>query len=107
MTKLGFGMMLVALVAMPQTIRPGEMTQAKVWVQDTPLPVRLVNGVGDQGTPIAVRSARQPWEYETVRIAASQDVASVLNPRGAAGWEVAGVISTPDAGTTLILKRPN
>ena len=106
MTKIGLVTMLVAFVALPQTIRPGEMTQAKVWVQDTPLPVRLVAGPGDNATSLAVRAARQEWEYETVRIPARGDAAAILNGRGAAGWDVAAVVSASADGTTLLLKRP-
>ncbi len=104
MTKFARAAMVLASAAALQTSRPGEMTQAKVWVQGTPLPVCLVTRDGEEA-PMAVRSARQEWEYETVRIA-GQEGTTVLNRHGAAGWEAVAVVSTAADGTTLLLKRP-
>jgi hypothetical protein len=115
-----------ATIAALQTAQPGQMTQARVWVQnrggsealpvdlresnlDKPLRVHVMNGEfgsGDVAMPLQVRTARQNWEYETLAIPAGKDVAPLLNARGAAGWEAVGTVSVTEATTTILLKRP-
>src|SRR5262249_21622468 len=97
----------------PQTAYPGQMTQARVWVQnrgeseavpvdvralrrDKPIRVHVVNGdsgLGGGSNPVQVRGTRQVWEYETVVVPQRTDVAAVLNTRGGAGWEAVGLLS--------------
>jgi len=109
-----------------QTAQPGQMTQARVWIQnrggheavpvdlreinvDGPLRVHVMNGefgAGDVSKPLTVRTLRQTWDYETVSIAAGKDVAGVLNARGAAGWEAVGTLSATVETITILLKRP-
>jgi hypothetical protein len=115
-------------IAALQTAQPGQMTQARIWVEnrgrneavpvdlrdvnlDKPLRVYVLNGEsgpGDATAPLQVRTARQNWEYDTVAVAAGKDVAAALNARGAAGWEAVGTVSVTDerAATTILLKRP-
>jgi len=87
-----------AMLAAPQqtTAYPGQMTEARVWVQNRPdhgeaIPVRLesasrelpplrVHVVNAQNTPvfddpIRVRLVPQTWEYQSVVVPANQDVA--------------------------------
>jgi hypothetical protein len=106
--------------------RPGQITQAKVWVENrgrseaipvilqdvtTPMPL----GVQVIGTPtvaiapasiVQARLVRQPWEYRTVIVPPGQDVASVLSNAGADGWETSGVQWPNPSGNLIVLKRP-
>src|SRR5437867_10109259 len=76
--------------AAPDQIRPGEMTEAKVWIQnrtradavpvnlsvadiETPLRVLVSNAEANPHTvrvsgPVRTQTMRQEWEYETVVI---------------------------------------
>jgi hypothetical protein len=114
--------------AAPDQTRPGEMTQGKVWIQnsgraeavpvelrganlDAPLRVQAMNG---EANPQAVRVTssvraqllKQEWEYDVVVIAASARAAQILKPLGLAGWETTGVAWMAGEQTTLLLKRP-
>jgi hypothetical protein len=114
------------IIAAPsQTAQPGQMTQARVWVQnrgrseavpvevrevnlDAPLKVNIINGESQypQANPVAVREIRKTWEYETITLATTDDVAAVLNKQGQTGWETTGIAFVKADGTTLLLKRP-
>jgi hypothetical protein len=115
---------LVSLLAL-QTLQPGQMTQARVWVQnkgkaeavpvdlrevnlDVPLNVHVVNGL--PGTPVTApvltRQTRQTWEYETIVIPAGANAAALLNREGNGGWETTGIAFADADGTALLLKRP-
>ena len=117
-----------AMIAAPgQTVRPGEMTQARVWVQNrdpqesipvslqeasrdlAPLRVRVVNmqTSSQVDEPVRTRPVPQPWMYRTVVIPAGSPVLNELNQLGADGWETSGIqFADPDGGTALLLKRP-
>ena len=106
--------------------RPGQIGQAKVWIENrghaeavpvilqdvmTPTPI----GVQVIGTPtvtiapanvVQARLARQQWEYRTVTLQAGQDPAAALSGPGADGWETTGVQLTAPAGNVIVLKRP-
>jgi hypothetical protein len=117
---------IVADRAAAQTAYPGQMTQARVWVQnrgsdeavpvdvrdvslEKPLMVHVVNGeplFGEGTTPVQIRAARQPWEYQRVEVSQRADVAAVLNASGAAGWEVVATLSATPEGTSFLMKRP-
>jgi hypothetical protein len=107
-----------------QTAQPGQMTQARVWVQnhgraeavpvevrevnlDAPLKVQIINGEPQypQVSPVQVREIRKTWEYDTVTLAPADDAAAVLNRRGQNGWETTGIAFVKPDGTTLLLKR--
>jgi hypothetical protein len=116
-----------ALVAAPgQTVRPGQMTEARVWVQnrgstealpvdvrevniDRPIRVQVMNGMsGEQWaiqSPVNVRVARPLWEYKSIMVDSGADPVMALNVEGAAGWETTGVVATGNGKTTLLLKR--
>ena len=106
--------------------RPGQISQAKVWVENrgrneavpvilqevmTPTPL----GVQVIGTPtvtiapattVQARLVRQQWEYRTINTPSGPDVAGVLSAAGADGWETTGVVLSSQAGSPIVLKRP-
>jgi hypothetical protein len=108
------------------TQQPGQMTQARVWIEnrsgseavpvdlrdvnlDHPLRVQIVNGELQYALthPLPVRPVRPAWEYQTITFApGAADMAPRLNPLGADGWETTGITSATAQGTTLLLKRP-
>jgi hypothetical protein len=115
-----------AILAAPQ-VRPGEMTQARVWVENRgsaeavptiiesmsvdarPLRVQVI------GTPavalipstvVQARLARQAWEHRLLTIPAGQDLAVALSKTDADGWEAVGFQMTPQGSTAVLLKRP-
>src|SRR5437667_12310811 len=86
-----------AIVAAPeQTLTPGQMTQAKVWVQNrganeavpidlresnlaNPLRVEVINGApGRTANAVAVRVVHELWQYESVLVKPDQDPAAAL-----------------------------
>ena len=107
------------------TARPGQMTEAHVWVQnrgrseavpvelrdvnlDAPLKVHIINGEPQysQSTgPVQVREIRRVWDYETITVKATEDMAARLNTRGAIGWETTGIWSVNADVTSILLKR--
>jgi hypothetical protein len=114
-----------AMTAAPgQTQQPGQMTQAKVHVEnrgrneaipvdlrdanlDNPLRVRIVNGDPSMGPPLTVRVVPPTWEYKAVPIAAGDDMAAALQTDGSSGWETTGITYADSRGATVILlKRP-
>jgi len=119
-----------AMLAAPgqATLRPGEMTQARVWVQNrapheavpvslqdasstmAPLRVRVVTQTAPNADePLRVTASRQQWSYRTIVMPAGSPVLSQdLTAAGRDGWEVTGVtFGAPDGGIALLLKRPN
>ena len=119
-----------AMLAAPQqtTLYPGQMTDARVWIQNRPergeaIPVMLesasrnlpplrVHVVNSQNAlvfdePIRARLVPQTWDYQSVVVAASQDVARRVNELGIAGWETTGVaFVAADGARTILMKRP-
>jgi hypothetical protein len=111
-----------------QTVRPGEMTEAKVWIQnrrpteaipvdlraanmEAPLRVQVANGDTNPHSvrvtgPIRVQLLKQEWDYDTLVITAGTSAAQALKSPGLAGWETTGVAWTAGEQTTLLLKRP-
>jgi len=115
---------LIALAAIGalQTAQPGQMTQARVWVEnhgrseavpvdirdinlEKPMRVHVLNGEGGADV-LPVRPVRQYWDYELAVVPAGRDLAAVLNARGAAGWEAVGTTRVTAESTTILLKRP-
>jgi hypothetical protein len=125
-----------ALVAAPgQTVRPGQMTEARVWVQnrgssealpvdvrevnvDRPIRVQVVNGMPYEqmapnpvnvrvagADPVNVRVVRTVWEYKSIMVDSGADPVTALNGEGAAGWETTGIVATGQGKMTLLLKR--
>ena len=113
------------LAAPGQTAQPGQMTQAKVWIQnrgrseaipvelremnlDGPLKVQVVNAepAYPSTNPVPVREVRHVWDYESIAVKSTEDLATRLNARGATGWETTGIWSVNAEGTsTVLLKR--
>jgi hypothetical protein len=119
-----------AMLAAPQTTQttqtPGQMTEARVTVQnrgrgeavpislqdvslETPLRVRVINGQTAPGTdePVSVRIVRSPvvWQYQTVAVKADDNLANALAAPGADGWETTGITYTNAGVTSVLLKR--
>jgi hypothetical protein len=102
-----------ALVAAQSTVRPGDPTKARVWIENRSpneaVPVTIerfgstpsvhVSSV-DASVVLAARSVRQRWEYRV----ASLD-ASALETAGNDGWEAVGMVPSSGAPSVL-LKRP-
>ena len=115
----------IAILAAPgQTLQPGQMTQARVWIQNSgrseavpvelravnleaPMRVQVINGEPAYATagPVQVREIRRVWDYETITVAPAEDMAAKLNQQGASGWETTGISFVNADGTTLLLKR--
>jgi hypothetical protein len=116
-----------AMLASPEqtTQTPGQMTQARVWVEnrgpnealpvdlrdvnlDHPLRVQVVNSEPQYGStsPVQVRPVRQPWDYRTILVVPTDDLSANLNTLGAEGWETTGIVFVKVEGTTVLLKRP-
>lgn len=111
-----------------QTARPGDMTEARVWIQnrtradaiavnlraadvETPLRVQVTNADSNPHTvkvsgAIRTQPLRQEWDYDTVVIGPESNLLQALKPLGLAGWETTGISWTNGQGTTLLLKRP-
>ena|SRR5829696_8967155 len=116
-----------AMLAAPgQTQQPGQMTQARVWIQnrtrgeaipinleevslDAPLRVRVVNAQPDPGVnePVNVRIVARPraWQYQTITVARDDNIASALNGPGANGWEATGITFPVGDGIAVLMKR--
>jgi hypothetical protein len=109
----------------PEQQQPGQMTQARVWVQnrgraetipvdvreinlDAPMKVQVINGDPNfaRTNPVQVTEIRKGWEYETITLQSPDDVVKVLTPKGVIGWETTGIAFVNPGGTTLLLKRP-
>src|SRR5689334_1523435 len=102
-----------AFVAAQSTARPGDPTQARVWIENrTPneaVPVTIerfgstpsvhVSSV-DNSVVLSARSVRQRWEY---RVAALDPTA--LEAAGNDGWEAVGTVPS-SGGASVLLKRP-
>jgi hypothetical protein len=101
--------------------RPGEPTQARVWVQNREMGERIPVSLREVGQNVVVRaevvsvaagavvSARftpQVWEYRSILVPAGGDPAAALRAAGAEGWETTGVIVPAAGGSNVLLKRP-
>jgi len=128
LTKISAAGLLIAagaafahVAAQDRTLRPGEPTRPIVWIQNhdpseavpitieglsANLPALRVQIAGTAGTAVAVRSAGQIWEYETLTIPVTQDPTGALNVAGAQGWEATGIAFSIAGGTGVVLKRP-
>lgn len=116
----------VAIVAAPGQDRPGQLTQARVWIENrgsgqaipvsieadalsTPLRVQMAGSpavtIGGS-VVLPTRAVRQGWEYQVLRIPYGQDPTATLAPLGLQGWEATGHLPSADGGALLLLKRP-
>ena len=112
-----------AIAAPEQTAQPGQMTQARVWIENRssseaipidlravnvehPIRVEVANGEpGFNSNPVNVRLARQVWEYKTIVVDSGADAVRALSSEGLAGWETTGVSFASQDRTMLLLKR--
>jgi hypothetical protein len=137
MRTIAMSLLAVALVAAgttmraapDQTARPGDMTEARLWIQnrsradavavnlraadiETPLRVQVANSDSNPHSvkvtgSIRTQPLRQEWDYDTVVIVPDTNPMQALKPLGLAGWETTGVSWTNAQGAmTLLLKRP-
>jgi hypothetical protein len=98
------------------TARPGEPTQAHVWVdnrtQAEAVPVTVQNWPApvnvhlDASSVVQAVAGRQKWEYRLMPLASGPDPARGLTAAGDEGWEAVGVLQPSAAGATVLLKRP-
>lgn len=103
-----------AFVAAQSTLRPGDPTQARVWIENRDpgeaVPVVIerfgatpsvhVSSI-DASVVLPSRAVRQQWEY---RIVAFENGALVA--AGNEGWEAVGVVMS--SGTSnVLMKRPH
>jgi hypothetical protein len=116
-----------AIVAAPQTPRPGEMTQARVWIENrasgesipvaidsmslsaSPLRVEVLGTTEVALVPTTVvqtRATRQTWEYRLVPVLNERDPQGALNSAGAEGWEAVGTVIVSTDVPSVLLKRP-
>jgi hypothetical protein len=124
-----------AIVAAPVQDRPGQPTQAKVWVEnrgpferipvslqevstDMTLRVQVVGTPSMQivgtpavtlaaGTVVQTRTAaNQQWEYQTILVGSAADPAAALRQAGSQGWETTGLQFPAAGGALVLLKKP-
>jgi len=117
-----------AMLAAPgqTTQRPGEMTEARVWVQnrareeavavtvqdvapDATMRVQLIGTPSvalAPATSVLARIVRQPWEYDSLTVGPGQNPVSVLRGAGSDGWEATGLQFPSANGTVVVVKRP-
>ena len=111
-----------------QTARPGDMTEARLWIQnrtradaiavnlraadiETPLRVQVANtdsnphSVKVSGS-IRTQPLRQEWDYDTVVIVPDANPLQALKPLGLAGWETTGVSWTNAQGDDAAAQAP-
>jgi hypothetical protein len=98
----------IAMLAAPGQDHPGQITKASVSIDnrgsEEAIPV-VVHGIAVT-SPIPVHQTRQVWEYQTIRLNASDDAARSLAALGADGWEATGVLLYDATHATVLLKRP-
>jgi hypothetical protein len=106
---IGLGMAGGAmLTARAQQARPGEIGENHVLIDNRyanqAIPVVVQNI--DLAKALAVRAARQSWDYRTLTVAPGKDPARFLSDAGLDGWEAVGVQSG-SSGVMVLLKRPH
>src|SRR5262245_58612684 len=128
---VGGGSAMLAAPGEQTTLRPGQMTEARVWVQNRapgeavpvlledaggelpPVRVRVVNAQQQAlgpDEPLRVTLARQRWTYRTVLLPPGTPVGGggPLDALGQDGWEATGVtFAAADGAVGVLLKRPN
>ena len=97
------------------TARPGEPTQARVWVENRnpneAVPVIVENVVTpitahlDTTSTVQTVAARQTWQYRSEQLSPGAS-AAVLDRVGMEGWEAVGVLQSGPMGVTILFKRP-
>jgi hypothetical protein len=108
---LGAGTAILAAPGGHQyTPRPGDPTEARVTIQNTPLPVQISGAPTitlSGSTTLQARLVRQTWEYRVISLPAGQTATGQqLAAAGADGWEAFGNPFPTSDGVSLLLKRP-
>ena len=124
---IGAGTAMLAAPGGQGQERPGQIGQARVWIenhrgQNEAVPIVLEEvatrspiGVQVVGTPtvtipstaiVRVRPALQIWDYRTLNVPAAQDPAAMLSAVGNDGWDVAGILPAGPSASMVVLKRP-
>ena len=102
----------ISVIAQAQsTVRPGEMTQARVWVQNRTraeaVPVTVEDVVRlEPSTAVQTTVRRQAWEYRIMTVPRGVNPARNLNNAGLEGWEAVGIAEAGPGEVTVLLKRP-
>ena len=106
--------------------RPGEPTQARVWVENREMHERIpvsLREVGQEvvvrtqvmsvppvtlaaGTVVPTRLTPQLWEYRSIMLPTGADPAAALRAAGSEGWETTGLIFPAAGGSNVLLKKP-
>ena len=129
---IGFFLVLVCIAGADflsargqSTARPGEPTQARVWIENrapndavpvivqnvaTPITAHLdtsstVTAHLDSTSTVQTVAARQTWQYRSELLSTGAS-ATVLDRAGMDGWEAVGVLQTGPMGVTILFKRP-
>jgi len=119
---IGFVLVLVCIAGADflsargqSTARPGEMTQARVWIENRSpneaVPVIVENVVTpitahlDTTSTVQTVAARQTWQYRSEQLSPGAS-AAVLDRVGMEGWEAVGLIQSGPMGVTILFKRP-
>jgi hypothetical protein len=119
---VGFFLVLVCIVSAEilrargqSTPRPGEPTQARVWIENRNPNEAIPVIVQNVATPIAAHldttstvrtvAGRQMWQYRTVQLPTGA-TGGTLDPVGMDGWEAVGLIQSGPMGATILFKRP-
>ena len=100
------------------TQRPGEPTQAQVFVQNRsandaiPVVVQSIAGVSyvrlagiEPNVVVPTKGVPQGWEYRTVQLQANAN-GGALAGVGNEGWEAVGILQSNPSGATILFKRP-
>jgi hypothetical protein len=117
---------LSTLVAALGQDRPGQISQARVWIENRTKEDAIAVSIQDvasgnpmrvqlAGTPsvaiapstvVEVRAGRQQWDYRTLNVPSNQDPSSLMQSAGADSWEATGLQFAVQGGTVIVLKRP-
>jgi len=103
--------------------RPGDMTQAHVWIENRSgneaIPVVVQRSVDplqvqvagrptvtiDPSTAVGTRAVRQQWEYRAITVSGGQDPVTAITRSGLESWEAVG-FQSGGGGVVVLLKRP-
>ncbi len=96
--------------------RPGDMTQAHVWIENRSVVQRSVDPLQvqvagrptvtiDPSTAVGTRAVRQQWEYRAITVSGGQDPVTAITRSGLESWEAVG-FQSGGGGVVVLLKRP-
>jgi len=96
------------------TVRPGEPTLARVWVENRAPNEAVPVVVESLPSPLTVRvdgvvrtaATVQNWSYRTAQFPPGAAGENLNAPYGNEGWEAVGVVQTGANGATILFKKP-